>query len=363
MKHDPAINRRYLDALAQRVLVYDGAMGTSIQRYQLSAADFGGEKLWGCNDYLVISKPAVIEEIHESFLKVGCDVLETCTFRSNRLTMREYGLQDRILEINRVAAQLARRVADKYSTADKPRFIAGSIGPSGMLPSADDPTLSNITFDELADIFQEQAVGLIEGGCDVLLIETSQDILEVKAAILGIQKAYAQTGKWIPLQAQVTLDTTGRMLLGTDIAASLTTLERMPIDVVGLNCSTGPEHMREPIRYLAENSTLPVSCIPNAGLPLNVDGQAVYPLEPEPFANELAEFVIKHGVSTVGGCCGTTPEHLKLLVERVGGRKQTPRPSEPLPLVSSAIRSTGLIQDPAPMLIGERLNSQGSRKM
>jgi len=356
-------NRRYLEALTQRVLVYDGAMGTSIQRYELSATDFGGQKLWGCNDYLVISKPVVIEEIHESFLKVGCDVLETCTFRSNRLTMREYGLQDRILEINRVAAQLARRVADKYSTADKPRFIAGSIGPSGMLPSADDPTLSNITFDELADTFQEQAVGLIEGGCDVLLIETSQDILEVKAAIIGIQKAYAQTGKWIPLQAQVTLDTTGRMLLGTDIAASLATLERMPIDVVGLNCSTGPEHMREPIRYLAENSTLPVSCIPNAGLPLNVDGQAVYPLEPEPFSNELAEFVIKHGVSTVGGCCGTTPEHLKLLVEKVGGRKQTPRPSEPLPLVASAIRATGLIQDPAPMLIGERLNSQGSRKM
>src|SRR5574341_1002402 len=356
-------NRRYLDALARRVLVFDGAMGTSLQRYNLSASDFGGEKLWGCNDYLVISKPQVVEEIHVSFLKVGCDVLETCTFRANRLTRRSSDLQDRVVELNRAAAQLARRAADRFSTADGPRFVAGSIGPSGMLPSADDPTLSNITFDELAGAFHEQAVGLVEGGCDLLLIETSQDILEVKAAILGIQKAFEQTGRRIPLQAQVTLDVTGRMLLGTDIAASLATLERMPIDVIGLNCSTGPEHMREPIRYLAENAALPVSCIPNAGLPLNVDGQAVYPLEPEPFANELAEFVTRFGVSTVGGCCGTTPAHLKLLVDKIGDRPQPSRPSAPLLLVSSAIRATPLVQDPAPTLIGERLNAQGSKKM
>ncbi len=363
MSHLSFTNSRYLDALSRRVLVFDGAMGTSIQRYNLSAADFGGEKLWGCNDYLVVSKPQVVEEIHASFLKVGCDVLETCTFRANRLTMREYGLQDRIVEMNRTAALLARRVADRFSAADRPRFVAGSIGPSGMLPSADDPALSNITFDELADVFREQAVGLVEGGCDLLLVETSQDILEVKAAILGLQQAFEQTGQRVPLQAQVTLDVTGRMLLGTDIAASLATLERMPIEVVGLNCSTGPEHMREPIRYLAENAALPVSCIPNAGLPLNVDGQAVYPLEPAPFAAELAEFVEKFDVSTVGGCCGTTPAHLDLLVKAIGNRPQRPRPSAPLPLVSSAIRSTPLIQDPPPMLIGERLNSQGSKKM
>ena len=356
-------NPRYLTALARRVLVFDGAMGTSIQRYNLAASDFGGEKLWGCNDHLVLSKPQVVEEIHASFLKAGCDVLETNTFRANRLTLREYGLQDKIIEINRAAAQIARRAADHFSTADKPRFVAGSIGPSGFLPSADDPTLSNITFAELAEAFREQAVGLIEGGCDLLLIETSQDILEVKAAILGLQKAFEQTGQKIPLQAQVTLDVTGRMLLGTDIAASLATLERMPIDVIGLNCSTGPEHMREPIRYLAENSSLPVSCIPNAGLPLNVDGQAVYPLEPAPFAAELAEFVTRFGVSTVGGCCGTTPEHIQLLVEKIGHRAPAPRASAPLPLVSSAIRSTPLVQDPPPMLIGERLNSQGSKKM
>jgi 5-methyltetrahydrofolate--homocysteine methyltransferase len=356
-------NHRYLEALAQRVLVFDGAMGTSLQRLQLSAADFGGERLWGCNDYLVISKPGVVEAVHNSFLAAGCDVVETCTFRSNRLTMREYGLQDQVVAINRAAAQLARRSADRFSTAGQPRFVAGSLGPTGMLPSADDPALSNITFDELVEIFREQALGLIEGGCDVLLIETSQDILELKAAIHGLQQACAQTGRRLPIQAQVTLDTTGRMLLGTDIAAALATLERLPIDVVGLNCSTGPEHMREPIRYLAENASLPVSCIPNAGLPLNVDGQAVYPLEPEPFASQLADFVTSHGVSTVGGCCGTTPEHIKLLVERVGGRRQTARPEKPLSLVSSAIRATSLQQVPPPMLIGERLNSQGSRKM
>ena len=356
-------NRRYLDALLERVLVFDGAMGTSLQRLQLSASDFGGERLWGCNDYLVISKPGAVADVHNAFLAAGCDVVETCTFRANRLSLREYGLQDQIVALNRAAAQLARRSADHFGTASQPRFVAGSMGPTGMLPSADDPALSNISFDELADVFQEQALGLIEGGCDLLLLETSQDILELKAAIHGLQRAFALSGRRLPIQAQVTLDTTGRMLLGTDIAAALATLERLPIDVVGLNCSTGPEHMREPIRYLAENASLLVSCIPNAGLPLNVDGQAVYPLEPEPFASELTDFVAQHGVSAVGGCCGTTPEHIKLLVERLGGRRQTARPAQPLPLVSSAIRATSLRQTPPPMLIGERLNSQGSRRM
>jgi 5-methyltetrahydrofolate--homocysteine methyltransferase len=194
------------------------------------------------------------------------------------------------------------------SLPNQPRFVAGSMGPTGKLPSTNDPELSNIKYDELIDIFREQAVGLIQGGVDLLLIETSQDILEVKAAITGIHKAFSETNVYLPIQAQVTLDTTGRMLLGTDINASLTILEGMGIDVIGLNCSTGPEHMREPIRFLGENSTLPVSCIPNAGLPLNVDGQAVYPLEPEPYANDMYEFVTKHNVRVVGGCCGTTPD-------------------------------------------------------
>ena len=260
-------NRRYLDAIKKKVLVYDGAMGTSIQNLNLTADKFGGEQYNGCNDYLVISYPEAVKAVHRSFLDVGVDVIETDTFRSNRITLKEYGLGNQVIEINRTAAELARSLADEYSLKGQPRFVAGSIGPTGKLPSMDDPELSDVTFDELSDVFREQAEGLILGGVDLLLIETSQDILEVKAAIIGIQKAFEKTGIYLPLQAQVTLDTTGRMLLGTDISAALAILEGMPIDVIGLNCSTGPEHMRQPIQYLGENSALPVSCVPNAGLP------------------------------------------------------------------------------------------------
>jgi 5-methyltetrahydrofolate--homocysteine methyltransferase len=366
-------NRRYLDALEKKVLVFDGAMGTSLQVQNLTAEHFGGEQFNGCNDYLVISYPEAVEKVHRSFLEVGVDVLETDTFRSNRITMKEYGLQDRVLEINETAARLARRLADEYSVLDtrssndesrssQPRFVAGSIGPSGKLPSTTDPELSNVSFDQLVDAFREQAVGLIRGGVDVLLIETSQDILEVKAAIIGCHKAMDETQVYLPIQAQVTLDTTGRMLLGTDINASLAILEGMGIDVIGLNCSTGPEHMREPIRILGENSTLPVSCIPNAGLPLNVDGQAVYPLEPEPFANDLYEFVTKYKISVVGGCCGTTPAHLKLLVEKLNLYPHPERPEHATPQLASAMSALSMRQDPPPTLLGERLNAQGSRK-
>ncbi len=377
-------NRRYLDALEKKVLVFDGAMGTSLQVQNLTAENFGGEKYNGCNDYLVISYPQAVEKVHRAFLEVGVDVIETDTFRSNRLTMKEYGLQDRVLEMNMTAAKLARRLADEYSmrpvraglgdSSNKsseqtdpplqsyPRFVAGSMGPTGKLPSTNDPELSNVKYDELIDIFREQAVGLIRGGVDLLLIETSQDILEVKAVITGIHKAFDETQIYLPIQAQVTLDTTGRMLLGTDINASLTILEGMGIDVIGLNCSTGPEHMREPIRFLGENSTLPVSCIPNAGLPLNVDGQAVYPLEPEPFANDLFEFVTKNNISVVGGCCGTTPAHLKALVEKLNNHPSPKRPSSSVGRLSSAMSAMDMKQDPAPTLLGERCNAQGSRK-
>ena len=356
-------NRCYLDALEKKVLVFDGAMGTSLQIQNLTAEHFGGEQYNGCNDYLVISYPQAVEKVHRSFLEVGVDVLETDTFRSNRITMTEYKLQDRVIELNETAASLARRLADEYGEkTGQPRFVAGSIGPSGKLPSTNDPELSNVSFDELVDTFREQAVGLIKGGVDVLLIETSQDILEVKAAIIGIHKAFDETQVYLPIQAQVTLDTTGRMLLGTDINASLAILEGMGIDVIGLNCSTGPEHMREPIRILGENSTLPVSCIPNAGLPLNVDGQAVYPLEPEPFANDLYEFVTKHNISIVGGCCGTTPQHLKLLVDKLNQHPHPERPLQATPQLASAMSAIAMRQDPPPTLLGERLNAQGSRK-
>jgi len=361
-------NRRYLDAIADHVLIYDGAMGTSIQRYPLTAEDFGGARTEGCNDYLVITRPDVIEEIHTSFLAVGCEVIETNTFRGNRLTLGEYGLGDRVLEINRAAAQLARRAADRFAAETGiPRYVAGSLGPSGKLPSSEDPDLSNITFDALADVFREQAQGLVEGGVDVLLLETSQDILEVRAAVVGIQRCFAEAGVRIPVQVQVTLDTSGRMLFGTEIGGALTTLEALPIDVIGLNCSTGPEHMAQPIKYLVEHSTRPISVLPNAGLPINVDGEAVYPMQPDPFAQMMAEFV-DWGVSVVGGCCGTTPQHLARLIERVKGtpeaRRDAPqRQPEHEAAASSGMRAVALRQAPPPTLIGERVNSQGSRKI
>jgi 5-methyltetrahydrofolate--homocysteine methyltransferase len=361
----------FLEALQHRVIIFDGAMGTNIQTYHLGATDYGGERTEGCNEYLVITRPDVIEEIHTGFMEAGCDVLETDTFTASRLKLDEYGLGERTREINLSAAQLARRVADRYSTPEKPRFVAGSIGPTGMLPSSDDPSLSNITYQQLADIFREQASALIEGGVDLLIIETSQDILEVRAAIAGIRRAFNDLGRVLPIQAQVTLDTSGRMLLGTDIAAAMTILVNLGVDVVGLNCSTGPEHMREPVRYLAEHCPLPISTIPNAGIPLNVGGKAVYPTEPEPMAQALREFVEELGVNVVGGCCGNSHEHLRQIVQAVSSATRKPRPAqnnhandeaERIPHVASGIHAAALIQNPAPLLVGERVNSTGSKK-
>ncbi|HKO15619.1 MAG TPA: methionine synthase [Gemmatimonadaceae bacterium] len=360
----------YLRALASRVLVFDGAMGTNIQLHHPTAEDFGGKSLEGCNDHLVLTRPDIIRSIHESFLAVGCDVVETCTFQSTPHRLREWGIEEKTRELNVAAARLARAACDRFATPDRPRFVAGSIGPTGMLPSSSDPVLSNITFAQLAENFYTQAKYLVEGGVDVLLVETAQDILEVKAAIAGFERLFQELGRRVPVQAQVTLDTSGRMLLGTDIASAMTTLEALPIDIIGLNCSTGPEHMREPIRYLTENASRPISCIPNAGLPLNTGtGDAVYPLEPAPMAEMLGQFVEQFGVRIVGGCCGTRPEHLAAVVERLSGAMReawavdatvhTP----PAPRVSSAMRAITLHQDPPPLLIGERVNAQGSRKV
>jgi 5-methyltetrahydrofolate--homocysteine methyltransferase len=364
---DKSARPPYLDALDKRVLIYDGAMGTNIQRYNLTPEDFGGRALEGCNDNLVRTRPDVIQAIHESFLAVGCDVVETCTFQSTPRRLHEWGLGDKTQEINVNAARLARAACDKYSTPERPRFVAGSMGPTGMLPSSSDPVLSQITYSELSENFYTQAKYLVEGGVDVLLIETSQDILEVKAAVAGIERLFTELGRRVPLQAQVTLDVSGRMLLGTDIASAMTTLEALGVDVIGLNCSTGPEHMREPIRYLAEHATLPLSVIPNAGLPLNTGvGEAVYPLKPQPMAEALSEFVRDFGVRIVGGCCGTTPEHLSAIVGAVreaehSAAKPSTRTVGHVPRVSSAMRAITLHQDPPPLLVGERVNSQGSR--
>src|SRR5688500_5181591 len=371
-----ALRSSYIDALPRRVLIYDGAMGTNIQRYSLTAADFGGPDLEGCNDHLVLTRPDVIQAIHESFLAVGCDVVETCTFQSTPHRLAEWGLADKTREINVSAARLARAACDKFATPEQPRFVAGSIGPTGMLPSSSDPVLSKVTFEQLAEAFYTQAKYLVEGGVDVLLVETAQDILEVKAAIAGFERLFAEIGRRVAVQAQITLDVSGRMLLGTDIASAMTTLEALPIDVLGMNCSTGPEHMREPIRFLSEHASRPLSVVPNAGLPINTGvGEAVYPLEPAPMAEALAEFVREFGVRIVGGCCGTTPEHLARIVEAVRALPAKP-PAHPIvetpgaatvhhgpARVSSAMRAITLHQDPPPLIVGERVNSQGSRKV
>ena len=366
---------QFLETLARQVIIYDGAMGTNIQRYQLTAQDYGGQATEGCNEYLVLTKPSVIEEIQGGFLEVGCDVIETDTFTGSHLKLDEYGIGHLTHDINLTAARLARRLADSYSTAKHPRFVAGSIGPTGMLPSSNDPLLSNITYQQLAEIFHEQAKALLEGGVDVLLIETSQDILEVRATITGMRRAMREIGRSVPIQAQVSLDTSGRMLLGTDIAAVMNTLVALRVDIIGLNCSTGPDYMREPVRYLADNCPLPISTIPNAGIPLNVNGQAVYPTEPEQMATALREFITEFGVNIVGGCCGNSHKHLRAIVNACRTAPRHPRPIADNnilnkdfgritpPFVTSGIRATALQQDPPPLLVGERVNAQGSRKV
>jgi 5-methyltetrahydrofolate--homocysteine methyltransferase len=336
-------------------------MGTSVQTYDLDAAGYGG--LEGSNEHLVFHNPGLIEEIHASFFEVGVDVVETDTFGASLPKLEEYGLGERTVEQNKTAAELARRVADHYATPSRPRFVAGSIGPTGLLPASEDPLLGNARFSEVVGFFLDQVRGLVAGGVDVLLIETTQDILELKAAVHAILQVRRETGRFVPIQAQVTLDTSGRMLLGTDIAAALAILEALPVDIVGLNCSTGPEHMREPARYLGATSTKPVAIIPNAGLPLNVDGRAVYPLEPEPMARALRGMVEEFGVGLVGGCCGTTPEHLAALVREVGARPVAARPAARPALLASMTRAVDLHQDPAPLIVGERVNTLGSRKV
>jgi len=351
----------YLAALAQRILVFDGGMGTMLQPLELTAEDYQGRA--GCPEILVASRPDVIRGVHRAYLEAGADVVETNTFGGNRRKLDEWDLGDRTHELNVTAARLARAEADALATPDRPRFVAGSLGPTGMLPSSGDPVLGAVGFEDLAETYREQAVALVEGGCDLLLVETAQDILEVRAAIAGIRRAFGDLGRSVPLQVQVTLDPTGRMLLGTDIGAAIAILEALPVDVVGLNCATGPDAMRAPIALLSERSTRPISILPNAGLPLNVDGKAVYPLEPAPMAQILAEYVSRYGVGAVGGCCGTTPAHIRALSQAVGDLRPQPRPVATPAYVASAMQAVALDQEPAPLIVGERLNTQGSRKV
>ena len=350
-----------MPALDERVLIFDGAMGTELMALELGPADFGGERSAGCNEGLVLFRPDVVEAIHRAYLEAGADVLETDSFTGSRLKLDEFGLGDRTIEINRRAAEIARAAADAFSTLERPRFVAGALGPTGMLISSSDPALSRITFDELAGLYGEQARALVEGGVDLLLIETSQDLLEMKAAIAGITREFARGLRRVPIQAQATLDVTGRMLLGTDIRAVCATLDALPIDVIGLNCSTGPTHMRDAVRYLVENSRCYVAVIPNAGLPrMGPKGETIYPETPEEMARELESFVRDFGVNAIGGCCGTNPAHIRAFVEIARGR--VPQP-QPLQFGASAMTATALKQDGSPLLIGERINAQGSRRL
>jgi 5-methyltetrahydrofolate--homocysteine methyltransferase len=340
----------FLQTVKERVVIYDGAMGTSIQARNPGVDDFWGRE--GCNELLVLSRPDIIKDIHGSFLNVGCDVVETDTFGATRVVLAEYDLQDKTAEINIAAAKLAKEVAQQFSSKEKPRFVAGSIGPTTKLPS-----LGHIKFDDMVAGYVEQAGALIEGGVDVLLVETSQDLLQAKAALVGVFEAMQKAGKRLPVTVQVTLEATGTMLLGTEIGAALTALEPFDVDVIGLNCATGPKEMNDAVRYLGVNSTKYISVLPNAGLPQNDGGRAVYKLKPEELAQYHKHFIADFGVRIVGGCCGTTPEHLKAVVDTVSGVEPAKREVKPTAAASSAYTSVPLDLEPKPLIVAEELNT------
>jgi 5-methyltetrahydrofolate--homocysteine methyltransferase len=353
----------YLAELAQRVLVFDGAMGTQIMARELAPEAYGGAAFHGCNEAIVLSRPDVVKQIHRAYLDAGADVIETDTFTASRLKLDEYGLGERVGEINRAAVSIARASVDGEPRPRR-RFVAGAMGPTGMLISSSDPALSKITFDELATLYGEQARHLVEGGVDVLLLETSQDLLEMKAAVAGIVREFERGLRRVPIQAQATLDVTGRMLLGTDIRAVCATLDALPIDVIGLNCSTGPSHMRDAVRYLCEHSRCYVAVIPNAGLPImGPNGETIYPETPTEMASELRSFAIDFGVNAIGGCCGTTEAHIAAFAAAVDGLRGRVPAARPQQMVASAMTAIRLEQEPRPLLVGERINAQGSRRI
>ncbi len=342
------MSRDFLAAVRDHIVVFEA--------WDLSLED--DYKLPGrAHEALVLNRPDIIERLHRTMVEAGAEVVETDTFQASRLKLEEWGLEAHVREINVEAARIARKAVGED------RFVAGSIGPTGFLPSSDDPTLGNIRFRQLVEVFREQSSGLLEGGVDLITIETVQDILEAKAAVFGAREAFKETGRIVPIQVSVSLlPNGGKMLLGTDVDAMLTTLEALKVDVIGLNCSTGPGDMRDAIRFLGEFAPMPIHCIPNAGLPIQGDdGETIFPETPEVLATALGEFTEEFGVGIVGGCCGTTPEHIKAIAERVKDVQPKPRPKPRAPRVSSMINAVELAQQPAPTMVGERVNSQGSR--
>src|SRR5437879_2544329 len=347
----------FLDTLRERVVVFDGATGTNLQLRDLGADDFGGPALEGCNEVRASPRPAVIAELHRSFFEVGVDAVETDTFGAFPIVLSEYGIADRTFELNQAAASIAKEVASGYSTPDRPRWVVGSIGPGTKLPS-----LGQIDFVTLRDNYEEQVSGLLAGGVDVLLVETVYDLLQAKAALIACRRAMAKANKDLPLMVQVTMETTGRMLVGTEIGAALTSLEALRPDVFGLNCATGPQEMSEHLRHLSQHCRVPISCLPNAGLPSVVEGKTHYDLTPEQLADHHARFVTEFGVSIVGGCCGTTPEHLREVVERVRSLTPASRSIVDEPGAASIYTAVPFHQDTSFLVIGERTNANGSKK-
>lgn len=347
------MSTNFLDLLKEKIIVFDGAMGTSIQNYPLTLDDFIGKD--GCNEILVNTKPEIIKEIHGSFFKVGCDVIETNTFGASSIVLAEYDIADMAYELNLNAARIAKEVAYDYSKS-KPRFIAGSIGPGTKLP-----TLGHISYQEMKKAFYTQACGLLDGGVDLFIVETCQDTLQIKAALSGLFKIMEEKKKKIPVIVQITIESTGTMLVGSDVASAFTSIEPYAIDVIGMNCATGPQEMSSHIRHLCEVSRFPVSCIPNAGIPENVGGKSHYHLSPEELAKTLSHFVLDLGVNIVGGCCGTTSEHIKALVDSVGNKAPKKRIPNYINSVSSLYSSIPLTIDSPPIIVGERTNANGSK--